>query len=148
MNDKLNVRIAFRFHDAEEATAEICGREITSVFTTDQVATQTFATTMDKRRLCRSGQSLNLLTEDQTTKLFSESDCPFETLEEVQSAFIFELHRCTGMTIVEFVKDSTSVHTYLNSKTTGQSCEENAYVLTQLVRFGVLDRFQPRKKKS
>lgn len=145
--NKIQVEVAFCFDEAQRAQVKICGHKVNSLFTTGYVMTQRFKTTMTNRKMGRSGTVMCLLSNEQMDLLFEEGDGPFEAREQVEELFTFQMRRTCGCHWVEFTwgepkgRQPSEV-----TITTEEQVECNRYVLTQLIRFGVLDKLPPAKE--
>lgn len=143
--EKKEVSVVFRFDDAQSASVKICGHQIDSIFTTGFIKTQTFKTTMDRKRLRWSGQSMCFIDGEQVDMIFAESDGEFfETREDVVEMFCFKIKRYGHY--LELIQDRSQYLSCTNVTTTSEAIDLNYFILTHLVRFGVIDKLKVKVK--
>jgi hypothetical protein len=142
---KVMVTVKFQFAEVEHAVATICNKKVDSLFYNGMVATQTFATTMTNRRLGRSGNMVRLLSDEQINMLIAEDEAPVKTRFEMEDLFSFMLRRIPnpGRSRVEF---HWGIEVLRDQRSTSDQIDCNVFVMTQLIRFGILDKLPPRKK--
>lgn len=145
---KFYAELMFVSPDMCQAKFNVCAKNVSTLLRAEHfVYKQIFEMTINLEKLPKSGERICLLSKEQILTILEEGEeeTQFETEEQIANQFSFDVavHRgCQGQDKLWIELKRNTLRFGDMDVPTQERVNHNRFIVTQLVRFGILDKIK------